>query len=373
MASEYSEPEISTRGISTPEPVLNVSPPGRGFYRKETLVSVNGPRGEIRTLSAEVCRHATLYPKMKMDGPSLSNKITMKTRNKLNKLSGMRLAICGPSGIAKSIIMKLLKLLGVDPKRVRKPRPNEDPTVCMDPTEFNKLKAKLKGRPGGPLYKKDDLRVYPDWSIFRIRGKDWQALPHQGLFKDPRSKIRVEIFAPVLTELLHHHAQLGDAFSLQPENTLVILLNPTSTSYRRMTVPTDKLRAMTEASIRARFLAQGTKIGETEEDDISKRVCRYLDEELEAWTQFWDICSVAECKGWSHFEAMCMCDATGRELLGIKRDILRTVAAQAPAFLAAVRDAFKSDSQIRAEARTLFDLTRKRPTLSSIRAAVFGK
>jgi len=276
-------------------------------------------------------------------------------------LCGMRLVVCGPSGIAKSIIMKLLTLLGVDPKRVRKPRTGEDPNMCMDPDAFNNLKAQLELRPGGPIYKTEDLSVYRDWAIFRIRQKDWQALPLEGAFKDAYSDVRVEVFAPVLVDLLIHHAQLRDAFSLEPENVLVILLNPTGTSYRDMTAPTEELRTATRQSIRDRLQVQWTnsgkegevQISKEQELDISNRVGRHLDEELVAWRQFWDICTVAECKAWSHFEAQCILDSSGRERLAMKRDLLQAVGEQAPAFLDAVRSAFKPDSQILEESRSM--------------------
>jgi|GEM_PF-1755348 hypothetical protein len=269
---------------------------------------------------------------------------------------GLRLAICGPSGIGKSIIMNLLAIPGADPRRVRIPRMNDDPKICMQPKKFETLKRGLESRAEGPVYKSGDLAVYSDWAVFRIRGKDWQALPLDGALKDTQSRIRVEIFAPTLLKLLRQQNKLRDILPLQAAETLIILLNPTQTSYRLMNGPTRELREATFRLIYERMLATNTRIVPEQIQDIQRRSGQYLAEELGAWKKLAALGNCVEYLGWRHSEAECILDNLTAESFGIrrsgirslriKRDILHGVAEKAPQYWSRIRDAFKTKEEI---------------------------
>lgn len=214
----------------------------------------------------------------------------------------LRVCIVGPSGIGKSCLSKLFKIEGWDPKRVRKPRTPEEKNICISDDEYEKLlgdssKGQLlyESHPGSP----NQLRVYENWSFFLVR-RAKQCLEHTKAAKDANVPLRIEVFAPVLLEMLQSGPLLKNAFVLNPSDLLILLLNPTSISVGAMHEPSVELKQATLVSITERYRVQGKTIDEA---DGLRRV-DYLVEELEAWKGFAEFfpTNTLECLRWPHFE-----------------------------------------------------------------------
>ncbi|MGA7720536.1 MAG: hypothetical protein WCA84_05090 [Ignavibacteriaceae bacterium] len=211
--------------------------------------------------------------------------------------NSIRICILGHSGIGKSPLAKLFEVEGWEPYRVRKPRNDADKLVCMSEKEYdNLIKEHQELKPLFKSSKENDIRVYKDWSFFKVRNEQ-QCLKHTEISKDPSKSIRVEIFAPVLLEMIENISSLGNAFSLN--NLFFIFLNPTSESFVKMRKPSTELKLATHTAIVERYRAQGKIIDLA---DVSKRI-KYLDDELKAWQEIIRIPSrYIECMKWSHFE-----------------------------------------------------------------------
>ncbi len=212
----------------------------------------------------------------------------------------LRVCILGHSGVGKTHLARLFALEGWEPFRVREPRSDADAAVCKSPAEYAALVEDHAHRPliyaGGPP---NDLRVYHDWSFFDVRNTS-QCLEHTTAARDPSTSLRVEIFAPVLAEMLEHQDELdGRAFSLNPDDLLVLLLNPTARSIHDMDGPSDELRLATLLAIRERASVDD---GNFDLADGLRRA-EGLDHELEAWkTIAKHVPQTVECLRWEHFE-----------------------------------------------------------------------
>ena len=185
---------------------------------------------------------------------------------------------------------------------MRIPRNEQDAKICKTPEEYTKLVNKLKGQK--PLYaspqdSENNLHVYKDCSFFKVRGKD-QYLEHIKAAKDENRSLRVEIFAPILVEMLENRKKIKKAFALDPDNLLIILLNPISQSFKEMKTPSSEFCLATLFAITERDRIQGKGIDLA---DGLRRV-EYLQNELKAWKKLCEIASqnTVECKNWSHFE-----------------------------------------------------------------------
>ena len=168
-----------------------------------------------------------------------------------------RICILGHSGIGKTNLAGLFKVNGWEPYRVRIPRDADDAKVCMSPPDFERLLSELAGK---KLLDEGNagFKAYEDWSVLKVRGKD-QILNHSIEAKSDDTLLRVEIFAPVLVAMFKNRAKLATT-SLDPSRTLVILLNPTGTSFRDMDEPSQELRLSTAFAVAERYRAAGKAV-----------------------------------------------------------------------------------------------------------------
>ncbi|MGH8527859.1 MAG: hypothetical protein ACREXY_27670, partial [Gammaproteobacteria bacterium] len=214
----------------------------------------------------------------------------------------LRLCIMGPSGVGKSPLSRLLNVQGWEPFRVRVPRNAEDAKVCKTPDEYAALEEAHRSEAPlyeGPTGNPNKLRIYRSWSFFEVRGGH-QCLEHTPAAKDPAVSLRVEIFAPVLLEILQNLANLREAFALTQENLLLLLLNPTSRQFRDMSIPSEELRLATLVAVTERDRVTGKAVDLA---DALRRV-EHLAAEVSAWSE---LCTrfphnTVECLAWPHFE-----------------------------------------------------------------------
>ena len=219
------------------------------------------------------------------------------------------ICLLGPSGIGKSPLSALFRLLGFDPKRVRGPRDAKDKELCISEPDAAGVFQRDAMRPDGsappwpgPKAPDDWFVVGGRWLFFSVRG-DRQCLE----FRDEkgrqvlRSSRRVEIFGPRLLDILNDRDGSRGAVGLSPENLVVFLLNPSARRYDEMaTGPDEDLKQATFYAIAKRTELQGKPV---DVPDVQKRVRRTA-EELEAWVEIkarLGACCV-ECTGWKHFE-----------------------------------------------------------------------
>jgi hypothetical protein len=262
----------------------------------------------------------------------------------------IRLYIAGHSGIGKSPLTRLFNVEGWEPFRVRVPRNDQDAKVCKTPEEARELENEYKERI--PIYESignstNQLRVYDEWSVFDVRGKS-QWLNHT-LAKDSNASLRIEIFAPVFAEMLEHREKIKEAFDLELDNILILLLNPTSMSFRDMKDPTHALSLATLTAIteRSRLFGKGVDLA-----DGLQRV-EHLSGELSAWNKFYAIApkNVVECKNWSHFEfRYSEPEATLTnakfELIRAYSSVLKAIEKQAPNLFEKVKGILREPEQI---------------------------
>lgn len=231
-----------------------------------------------------------------------------------------RLCILGHSGVGKTHLAQLFDLEGWEPYRVRSPRSEADAAVCTSPAEYDALLAARRARPlvygGGPP---NELRVYDDWSFFSVRDTQ-QCLEHTAAARDPSVPLRIEIFAPVLAEMLEHEDELdGRAFALDRDDLIVLLLNPTARSIHDLDEPSDELRLATLFAIRERAAVSD---GDFNLADGLRRV-EHLDAEFEAWKRIAKfVPNVVECLRWEHFEYRYFRPDGGAELSRAQASIL---------------------------------------------------
>lgn len=236
--------------------------------------------------------------------------------------AAIRTCILGHSGIGKSPLANLFKVGGWEPYRVRKPRDATD--VAMNPSEFQQLKQVYAS--AKPIYdgsaKNNNLRVYADWSFFTVRTKD-QCLEHTPRAKNAAIPLRIEIYAPVLLELLEDLPTNAAPFSLNPENLLIVLLNPTDTSFGNMETPSDELKLATVLAVSERYRAM-RKIVDIA--DCLERA-RHLTEELKAWRGLLknNALTVVECMNWPHFEYRYRVGDPNAELLAARTLLVDSV------------------------------------------------
>ncbi len=193
-----------------------------------------------------------------------------------------------------------------------------------------------------PLYQstalsKNQLFIYQDWSVFRVRGTD-QWLQHTKAAKNPDVSLRTEIFAPILVEMLENQRTFGNqwndngAFAFDKKDFLIVLLNPTSQPYGTMDGPSDELRECTRSAISQRMQIQSGAIDAT---DVERRVSQ-LDDELIAWRRLFQIPNVrlVECVNWPHFEHKYLdpskSNSDKKELNAARHTLLLAIQAQMP-------------------------------------------
>ena len=264
----------------------------------------------------------------------------------------MRLCILGHSGIGKTPLGRLFKVPTWEPFRVRTPRNALDAKTCKTQEELDALLADQKARYGEPLYRShphngNAIIVYPDWSFFRVRGTN-QCLEHIAEARKPGAGLRVEIFAPVLVELIENQERFREAFTLDIPNMLFVLLNPTPESFREMSSPSLalSLAALTAITERSRLYAAGVDLAE------SLRRVEHLKQELKAWRQLMGIIpNTVECLSWPHFEfrysvpTASLANAPA-ELARAGETILKAVAEQAPHLRDPLRQLMRTPEEI---------------------------
>ena len=219
----------------------------------------------------------------------------------MNTINSISICILGHSGIGKSPLTKLFKVEGWEPFRVRKPRNDADAKVCKTKEEYDKLIKEHKNK--SPLFKssalsENDIKIYEDWSFFKVRNKP-QCLEHTKLSKDRSVSLRIEIFAPVLLEIIQNLSKIKKAFYMDLKNLFFIFLNPTSIPFTKMNAPITELKLSTHSAIFERYRTQGKVV---DLSDILKRI-QFLDEELIAWQKIMRMSQkYIECMEWPHFE-----------------------------------------------------------------------
>jgi hypothetical protein len=268
----------------------------------------------------------------------------------MNTSDSIRLCLLGHSGVGKSPLTKLFKVDGWEPFRVRKPRSAADAKVCKSREEFQTLLDQHSGQT--PLYQSPEgsenaLRVYEDWSFFKVRCKD-QCLEHTETAKNPATSLRIEIFAPVLVEILENLSRLDRAFHLNLDSLLIVLLNPISRSFVDMGEPTTELRLATHTAIVERSRVQGKGVDLA---DVIQRV-QHLDCELVAWRRISEIVSnTVECKSWPHFEyRYSLPDGTTSdarvELTKARSSLLTALQEQKPGVVESVKQIMRTPEEI---------------------------
>jgi hypothetical protein len=263
----------------------------------------------------------------------------------------MRICIVGHAGIGKSPISRLFRIEGWEPFRVRKPRNEEDKKVCKTLAEYQVL---LEGcQKDEALYEgsgtsDNALRVFTDWSFFKVRG-DPQCLEHTAAAKDPAISIRVEIFAPVLVEMIENSAKISAAFHLALEDLVIIMLNPDSVSFAKMTTPSVPLCLATHTAVSERNRVQGKP---TDLPDMLKRI-DYLTGELEAWVKLKNLVrkNTIECLRWPHFEyrysSPCSCLANAQaELIRARATLVKAIHNQASHLEVQLLPLIRSETEI---------------------------
>jgi hypothetical protein len=220
----------------------------------------------------------------------------------MSNQDALRICVMGHSGVGKSPLTRLFNVDGWEPFRVRVPRNAEDAKVCKTPDEYERLEASHRSLQ--PLYESPSgnpnrLRVYEGWSFFEVREAK-QCLEHTAAAKNKSVPLRVEIFAPVLLEMLKNADSLDRAFALDTENLLLLLLNPTSRSFRDMQEPSEELRLATLFATTERDRV----IGKSADLADSLRRVEHLNDELAAWRELCRLFpkNAVECCRWPHFE-----------------------------------------------------------------------
>ena len=264
----------------------------------------------------------------------------------------MRICIVGHAGIGKSPLSKLFKAEDWEPYRVRKPRNAADAEVCKTPDEYEELlrncQAKQSLHYDGGSSSRNQLLVYEQWSFFKVRG-DRQCLEHTPAAKDRSTALRVEIFGPVLVEMIENRAQIKVAFPLDPDDLVIVILNPDSTRISRMTTPSLSLALATHTAVAERSRAQGKS---TDLPDILKRVdC--LASELKAWKDLQNLVprNTVECCRWRYFEyrysTPCACLSNAQaELIKARDTLVEAVETQAKHLLPAISPLLRSHAEI---------------------------
>jgi len=167
----------------------------------------------------------------------------------------IRPVLLGPSGIGKTPLSKLFKLESWHPYRVRAPRNEEDAKTCLSPEEYQR-RERLHAQ-DTPLYEgARRLRVYRERSLVEVRGTA-QCLEHTPSIGDPSRAVLIELFAPVFVELLRNRERISPVVRLDPNDLLVLLLNPTSVSCAEIRDVPEALSAVIRCGIleRSRPLA----------------------------------------------------------------------------------------------------------------------
>ena len=264
----------------------------------------------------------------------------------------MRLCILGHSGVGKTPLGRLFKAPTWEPFRVRTPRNPLDAKTCKTQEEHDELLEGQRGKYGEPLYRshphsENDLIVYPEWSFFKVRGTR-QCLLHIEEARDPDAPLRVEIFAPVLVEMIENQEKFKKAFALNVPNMLFVLLNPTSESFWAAHGPSLELSLATFTAIteRSRLLPAGVDLAET------LRRVEHLKQEVKAWKQLLGIIPTSvECMNWPHFEFRysvpnaALANAKA-ELARAGETLLRAVAERAPYLCDFVKGLMRTPEEI---------------------------
>jgi len=213
--------------------------------------------------------------------------------------------VLGPSGIGKSPLASLFRLAGFDPLRVRDPRDDKDRALCIpepDAIDLYVREAASAGPWPTPKAPTDWFVIGDHWLFISVRG-DRQCLRFAEKEGRPvlRSSRRVEVFAPRLADLLKDRDGCQSKIDLKPDNVIILLLNPSATSYDTMaSSPDDDLRQATFYSITKRTEFQRKPV---DIPDAQKRV-RRLPEELVAWIEIKRLVgpSCVEYTRWQHSE-----------------------------------------------------------------------
>lgn len=258
----------------------------------------------------------------------------------------LHVCIMGHSGIGKTPVSTLFRVPGWDPFRVRVPRDAKD--KAMSKETYSTLLSTGRFEPmgwdrgellypnphagedasdGAVIRKKledgaDGLCVCRNWSFFKVR--DARQCLYHGDF-DPQSSMRIEIFAPVLLTMVRNWQRLTSAFRLDPKNLLVIILNPTSQSFRDMSTPSPSLCMAAALAVTERARVRGDPVDLA---DALRRV-EHLQSELAAWSGFLkdETINTVECLEWPHFEFRYHSDH-GAELERARNTLFQAIAKQ---------------------------------------------
>ncbi len=221
------------------------------------------------------------------------------------KCRPFHVCILGPSGIGKSPLASLFRLPGFDPLRVREPRDEKDRALCILEPDAIDLYQRDAGNAGAwptPKAPLDWFVLGASWLFMSVRG-DRQCLRFA---EDDgtavlRSRRRVEVFAPRLLDILKNTDGCQSKINLTPDNVVILLLNPSTNSYDKMSSsPDDDLKQATFYAITKRTELQGKPV---DVPDAQKRV-RRLPDELAAWVDLKQLVgqSCVEYTAWQHLE-----------------------------------------------------------------------
>lgn len=218
----------------------------------------------------------------------------------------VHVCILGPSGIGKSPLTSLFRLPGLDPLRVREPRDEKDRPLCISEPDAAELFAKETVGQSvawpAPTAPSGWFVLGERWLFIGVRD-DRQCLRFQEDNGRPllRSQRRVEVFAPRLLDILNDRDGSQSKISLSTDNLVVLLLNPTPTSYEAMTdEPDELLRQAMFYAITKRSELQRKPV---DIPDAQKRISAIKDE-LMAWKAIKKLVGVSclEFRSWKHFE-----------------------------------------------------------------------
>jgi hypothetical protein len=253
-------------------------------------------------------------------------------------MPNQKLHVSGHSGIGKSLLYGCFNLPSIEPFRVRPPRNRDDEAVCISPDRYADLVRSYRGVV--PLYQSDDgtMRLYPNHAFFQVRGRE------QVLFcEDLRSvgSIRLEIYGPVLLQLIERIPELGQG--------ILLLLNPLTRPYCSVSAGRG-LELLQAVALQAIAERSRTSRGGLDLADAASRCESLAGEELDAWRSISQRPGIHTCEilAWPHFEYRYQ-DNRINQLLAARQTLLTAFGNEPEPFRAELTAMLKTEAEIAGE------------------------